>query len=216
MVSYIVKLCQHCGNPACAAVCPSDAFDRREDGFLILNPEKCSGCMACIDACPYDAIFFNEELDIAQKCTGCAHLLDDGWTIPRCVDVCPHEAIRFGDEGDFADEIVQSEALIAGRETDETHVHYLNLPKRFVAGIIIDLEADEVIIGATVTIENQTTGDVMTIETNEFGDFWFKQIEAAQYTVYVEAEGYLTRVLEADVCDADCNTGPIELFAARE
>jgi ferredoxin len=25
-------------------------------------PEKCTGCKACVDACEYDAIFFNEEL----------------------------------------------------------------------------------------------------------------------------------------------------------
>ena len=42
-----------------------------------------------MDACPYDVIFFNEDLNLAQKCTGCAHLLDDGWAEPRCADACP-------------------------------------------------------------------------------------------------------------------------------
>ena len=35
------------------------------------------------------AIQWNEELKVAQKCTMCAHLLDDGWTEPRCVQACP-------------------------------------------------------------------------------------------------------------------------------
>lgn len=215
-VSYIVKLCQHCESPACASVCTDNAFDRRDDGLLLLNPEKCSGCMACVKACPYGAVYANEELGIAQKCTGCAHLLDDGWTIPRCVDACPHDAIRFGDESEFADEIACSEPLIAGRELDKCRVHYLNLPKRFIAGIVIDLEADEVIADATITIENQETGGVAATKTDEFGDFWFNQIDAAHYTLYVDAAGYLPRMIEADLSNADCNTGPIELFVLKE
>ena len=54
---------------------------------------------------PTDVIFFNEDLNIAQKCTGCAHLLDDGWNEPRCADACPTLAIRLMDE-DEAEELV--------------------------------------------------------------------------------------------------------------
>ena len=51
-----------------------------------------------MDACPYGAIYFNEDLNIAQKCTGCAHLLDSGWTETRCADACPTLAIKIMDE----------------------------------------------------------------------------------------------------------------------
>ena len=63
------------------------------DGMVIIDTVKCTGCRNCVDACPYDVIFFNENLNLAQKCTGCAHLLDDGWAEPRCADACPTEAI---------------------------------------------------------------------------------------------------------------------------
>lgn len=69
----------------------------------------------------------------------------------HCVDVCPHEALRFGDEEDFADEIAKAEAIVPERAaSDEPRMYYLNLPKRFIGGIIVDLEADEVIIGAKI------------------------------------------------------------------
>jgi Fe-S-cluster-containing dehydrogenase component len=63
--------------------------------------EKCDGCGKCMQACPYDAIYFNEDLKVCQKCTGCAHLLDNGFELPRCVEACPTEAMQFGEECDM-------------------------------------------------------------------------------------------------------------------
>ena len=51
-------------------------------------------------SCPYRVIFWNEAANIPQKCTFCAHLLDDGWSEPRCVEACPTEALVFGDLDD--------------------------------------------------------------------------------------------------------------------
>ena len=93
--------------------CPIEgAIYKREDGLVIIDSDKCTGCRNCVDACPYDAIYFNDDLNLAQKCTGCAHLLDGGeWKIPRCADACPTEAIKFGEESDFADLIAKAEVL---------------------------------------------------------------------------------------------------------
>ena len=90
-------------------------------------------------------------------------------------------------------------------------MYYLNKPKRFVAGIA-DLEADEVVAGAAVTLENLADGTVVAAETDEFGDFWFDQVAAAPYRVYVEAEGYLSRMVETDATGEDRNIGVVELF----
>ncbi len=157
-VSYVARMCQHCRDAACMEAAP-DAVYRRDDGLVIVDPEKAKGNRALVEACPYGAIYYNEELDVPQKCTGCAHLLDDGWTVPRCVDACPHDALRFGDEEDFAEELAAAECIIPERaETDKPRVVYLNLPKRFVAGVVVDLEAEEIVEGATVTLENAETG----------------------------------------------------------
>lgn len=91
-VSYVMHRCQHCDNAPCMKAAP-DAVYKREDGLVIIDPVKAEGKRELVDACPYGAIFWNEELSIPQKCTGCAHLVDEG-ELPHCVDVCPHEALR--------------------------------------------------------------------------------------------------------------------------
>lgn len=210
-VAYTLRMCQHCADAPCKKVAP-DAVIERDDGLVIIDPTKAKGREELVRACPYGAIFWNEELSVPQKCTGCAHLVDAG-QIPHCVDVCPHGAIRFGDEEEFATELTASEALEPERaEKDRPRVHYLNLPKRFLAGCVIDPEEDEVIIGAKVTAENVDSGQARAVITDDFGDFWFHQVEAAHWRVYVEAEGFMTRVFDADTCEEDRNMGYLELY----
>lgn len=211
MISYTVRMCQHCDNAPCETVCPDGAFNRRDDGLLLIDPEKCSGCGACVAACPYAVIYLNSDLNIAQKCTGCAHLLDDGHEVPHCVDVCPHEALWYGELSEYEEDLVLAETL-GGQDDLGTKIRYLNLPKRFVGGIIIDPEQDEVITGATVTLSNEQSGEVLVTQSDEFGDFWFKQIEACPYKLYVEYEGFMTRVFDVDTTCEDKNTGPLELY----
>lgn len=210
-VAYTLRMCQHCDDAPCMKAAP-DAVYKRDDGLVIIDPEKAKGREELVGACPYGAVFWNKELEIPQKCTGCAHLVDAG-QVPHCVDVCSHGAIRFGDEEDFAEEIARAEALDSERaDRDRPRVYYLNLPKRFLAGIVIDPEEDEVIIGAKVTAENVNTGEVLVTQTDEFGDFWFHQVDAAAWRVYVEADGYMTRVFDETTVEEDRNTGPLELY----
>ena len=91
---YIPLLCKHCDEAPCIAACPDGAIAKRDDGLVLIEPEKCTGCKACVTACPYGVIYFNDELNLAQKCTGCAHLLDNGYTLPRCVEACPTDAMH--------------------------------------------------------------------------------------------------------------------------
>ena len=108
---YVPNPCMHCDDAPCIPPCPVEgAIYKREDGLVIIDTDKCTGCRKCVDLCPYDAIYFNDDLNLAQKCTGCAHLLDGGeWKIPRCADACPTEAIKFGEESEFKDEIAQAQ-----------------------------------------------------------------------------------------------------------
>jgi len=91
-------------------------------------------------------------------------------------------------------------------------VYYLNLPKRFIGGIIVDIEQDEVLAGARITLENKKTGEISLCNSDCFGDFWFKQIEASEYCLYVEYKGYLTRMIEVSTLEEDKNVGPIVLY----
>lgn len=214
-VSYDVLLCQHCDDAPCIKAAP-EAVYKRDDGLVIIDPEKAAGKRELVEACPYGAIFYNEEEELPQKCTGCAHLLDDGWELPRCVDACANEALKFGEEDELSDLIAEAELRNSERTQDKPRVYYLNKPKRFIAGVVVDLEADEVLTGATLTLEDTASGALLTTTTDDFGDFWFRQVEAGVYHLYIEAEGYLTRAIDVDSTAADVNTGPVDLFVAPQ
>jgi Fe-S-cluster-containing dehydrogenase component len=91
--------CNHCDNPPCVYCCPCGASHIHERGGVVLvHHEKCSGCKACIAACPYDARFIHPE-GYADKCTLCIHRVEAGKD-PACVAVCPTHCMHFGDMDD--------------------------------------------------------------------------------------------------------------------
>lgn len=209
-MSYVPKLCMHCANAPCMNNCHADAIYRREDGLVLIDPEKCTGCMNCVDDCPYGVIYFNEELKIAQKCTGCAHLLDQGWKVPRCVDACATDALRFGEEEDFKDLIAGAHIMHENFGT-LPRVYYLNMPKKFIAGTVYDPEIDEVLIGAEMTLQNEATNEVFKINTDNFGDFWFKDLDVGNYSLWAAMDGYLTKIMQHINTLEDVNVGDIAL-----
>jgi Fe-S-cluster-containing dehydrogenase component len=94
--AFQVTRCNQCSDAPCVTACPTAAMYRRPDGIVDFDKAICIGCKACMAACPYDAIFINEEDHSAEKCNFCAHRLDIGLE-PACVTVCPTEAILVGD-----------------------------------------------------------------------------------------------------------------------
>ena len=154
-VAYRPHLCMHCDDAPCIEACPVEgAIYKREDGLVIIDPVKCTGCKNCVDACPYDVIFFNEDLNIAQKCTGCAHLLDDGWDEPRCADACPTLAIRFMDEDEAKELIAQGRGVEAGAQGPGEAPGLLPQPAQEVhRRHVYEPVEEEVVIGATATLE---------------------------------------------------------------
>lgn len=207
-VSYFPQMCMHCDDAPCMTVCAPAAVYRRDDGLVIIDPEKCTGCGLCPDACPHDAIYFSEDLNIAQKCTGCAHLLDDGWDVPRCVDACAAGALRFGEEEDFRDLIAQ-----AGEQPKGTRgrVAYLNIPKTFVAGTLYDPVQKEVIIGATCTLTDTEHDKTVAVETDGFGDFWFEGLpDVGTYRLSFEKAGKVKVITNIEVT-RDLNLGDIPM-----
>ena len=92
---YRVKLCRHCDDPPCESVCPDEAIEKRRDGIVVLDKDLCSGCRLCLEACPYDAIAFDEQKERALKCNLCHHRIANG-LIPACADnVCLAHCIDF-------------------------------------------------------------------------------------------------------------------------
>jgi tetrathionate reductase subunit B len=209
---YIPNPCMHCDNAACMAACKVEgALYKRDDGMVVIDTDLCTGCKACVDACPYGSIYFNEDLNLAQKCTGCAHLLDDDeWEYPRCVDSCPTKAITFAEESELADVIAQAEVLKPEAGT-KPRVYYLNIPKKFIAGTVYDPKEKEVVIGATCTLSPAGGGPALSVKTDEFGDFWFNDIEAGTYGLDIRADGFAGKVYDAIDAAQAVNLGDIAL-----
>ncbi|MHB8105573.1 MAG: 4Fe-4S dicluster domain-containing protein [Dehalococcoidales bacterium] len=207
---YVPILCQHCDNAPCIPACPINVIYKRNDGLVIIDADKCNGCKGCVDACPYNAIYFNDSLNIAQKCTGCAHLLDGGeWKIPRCADSCPTEAIKFGEEAEFKDLIAKAEVLKPELKT-KPRVYYLNIPKKFIAGTVYDPIEKEVVIGATLTLKPKS-GKIVTATTDGFGDFWFQGLADGIYDLTIEAKGFAAKSFSKLNTEKDINLGDIPL-----
>lgn len=112
-------MCQHCEQPPCVDVCPTQASFKRADGIVLVDKHRCIGCRYCMMACPYKArSFVHEELHdqnpevprgkgTVESCTLCVHRVDRGES-PACMEACAkagHNAILFGDLNDPESEI---------------------------------------------------------------------------------------------------------------
>jgi Fe-S-cluster-containing dehydrogenase component/formate-dependent nitrite reductase membrane component NrfD len=104
---FQVTRCNHCANPPCVAICPTAAMYQRADGIVDFNSNICIGCKACMQACPYDAIYIDPDTHTAAKCHYCAHRTEVGLE-PACVVVCPVHAIVAGDLNDTNSEIARA------------------------------------------------------------------------------------------------------------
>ena len=210
-VTYLHDTCQHCDEAPCVPACKAQAIYKRDDGIVIIDPNKCRGHRNCLDACPYRVIYFNWDLNIAQKCTMCAHLLDDGWKEPRCVDACPTGALKFGEEEDLKNEMSKSEILHPEFEA-KPRVYYMGLPKSFVAGAVYSPEEDECVQDAVATLTDSDTGERFTAKTDNFGDFWFEDMKVDHtYSLRIEKDEYYPQEMHDIRTAKDVNVGDIEL-----
>src|SRR4030043_634573 len=214
-VAFTAVPCMHCEDASCVRAAREGEIYKRPDGIVIVDPEKSKGRKDLVSSCPYRVIYWNEERDIPQKCTFCAHLLDKGWKEPRCVEACPDGAIVFGDLDDPASEISR---LISASETEELNpdfglrpnVRYIDLPKVFIAGeIVLGDKTGECAAGIKVYLSDGA-GTIET-QTDSFGDFEFDGLKQGKtYNIRVDHGGYLA-VERPVVTYSDTNMGVIEL-----
>jgi Fe-S-cluster-containing dehydrogenase component len=199
-VAYTAIPCMHCDSPSCVKLAPEGAIYKRNDGIVIIDPVKAAGHKELVSTCPYRVIYWNEEKLTPQKCTMCAHLLDDGWKEPRCVEACPTGALLFGDLDDPGSDVAQ---LVASGKTEPLNseyrmkekVHYIGLPRRFVAGAVVFGDSDACAENVNITVTGE--GEKRSVLTNNYGDFEFEDLAPDKnYSVKVEVQGYKTRTFE--------------------
>jgi Fe-S-cluster-containing dehydrogenase component len=211
-VSYRAKLCNHCDNAPCAANAP-DAVTKREDGLVMLDPGRAKGNRALVSACPYGNISWNEQIGTAQKCTFCAHLIDEGWQEPRCVQSCPLRALRVVrlTDDEFAKLVEAKHLTPAIPASSKPRVYYKNahrIDKLFIAGELVREENGEYVCAKNAEVFLLKDGGLVAVTaTDPYGDFRFDAIEpgSGEYIVTSDVPGYgsvsqLVRV-ESDCVD---------------
>ncbi|MEJ2699467.1 MAG: carboxypeptidase regulatory-like domain-containing protein [Desulfuromonadales bacterium] len=217
-VYYYPHMCNHCDDAPCIKAAKGGSVYKRNDGIVIVDPEKSVGQKQLVEACPYGAIFWNEELNIPQKCTFCAHLLEEGWSVPRCVQTCPTDCLIFGDLDDPESRISkfvaerQPKTLYPEHQT-RPRVTYAGLPRPIVSGTVVKADNEECGEGARVELKGQG-GTRLEAQADAYGDFCFNGAVPGKGKLTVSLEGYNTIELDTDITSDVTALGDIVLSKA--
>ena len=87
---YFPETCRQCEDPWCGNACPVEAIYADDRGVKMVDKEKCIGCGACVEACPWTMPTLNPETKKSSKCILCG----------ACVDGCPSGALSMVDWDD--------------------------------------------------------------------------------------------------------------------
>ena len=187
------------GTTASSSSIPRRARDRKE----------------LVSACRYGRVYWNEELQIPQKCDFCAHLLDKGWKEPRCVEVCPARVFTFGEKDELTDLIAKAEQLHPEYSTGPA-VYYIGLPKTFISGSVFCDASKDCLEDAEVTLAETHGGAALTAKTNNYGDFEFDGLKVGTtYRLAIAAPGYYQMTLDGVRIEKDLHLGNLYLKKSR-
>lgn len=177
--TYLPVMCNHCDDAPCMRV-GGDAIRKRDDGIVIIDPEKARGRKDIVKACPYKAIVWNDVLQLPQIWIFDAHLLDQGWAHPRCQQSCPtdvFEAVKLDDLSMTEKARREGLKVLQPNFGTKPRVWYSGLARWdtcFIGGSVSARIGSvvECVVGAQVTLY---VGDRVAAETRSdgFGDFRF-------------------------------------------
>jgi Fe-S-cluster-containing dehydrogenase component len=217
-IAFVPMMCNHCDNAPCVAK-GGDAVTKRPDGIVLINPDKAKGRKDLVDACPYGAVWWNEELKIPQAWPFEAHLIDQGWTQTRGELSCPTLAMRaFCVDDDELAKMVEEQGLevLKPELGTKPRVYYRNLwryTKCFIGGTV-STEIDgvvECVEGARVRLLKDGVW-LNDARSDAYGDFKFDRLtpDSGTYAVEVEVEGKPIKTVEAKLGES-INLGEIRV-----
>lgn len=218
-VTYVPTMCNHCDNAPCIQAAGPGVIKKRDDGIVIIDPVASRGRKDLVNACPYGAIVWNEELQIPQNWIFDAHLLDNGWTEPRCAHSCPTEAIKAVKVDALAMTKMAAEQQLETLSPElgtKPRVYYKNLhrvSRYFIGGSVVGKlnGTTECLEGADVNL--LFAGQkVAATRTDAFGDFKFDALDrpSGEFTIKISRSGFTSRSLTADA-GGTAYLGEIEL-----
>jgi Fe-S-cluster-containing dehydrogenase component len=207
--SYPV-LCMQCDNPPCITAAKDGAVYKRPDGIVIIDPVKAKGQKQIVNACPYGVVFWNEDAQIPQKCTFCAHRLDQGET-PRCMLACPGNAITIAPYPQVQKTIEENKAVPFHPEYGtQSRVYYVGLPKTFITGALVNSDG-KCLAGVNVSAKDTATGKVIVSAISDaFGDFWLDGLDAKNTYQVVISTADKSKTISVSL-EKDTDLGDIQL-----
>ena len=66
MTHAVTEACIKCRHTDCVEVCPVDAFHEGSN-FLVIDPDTCIDCAACVAECPVEAIYADGDVPASQR-----------------------------------------------------------------------------------------------------------------------------------------------------
>jgi Fe-S-cluster-containing dehydrogenase component len=205
--AYLPTMCNHCDAAPCVQAARGPAVVKRADGIVLISPEHAKGRRDLVDSCPYGAIWWNEELQLPQKWTFDAHLLDGGWKTTRGAQACPTQAMQvvFVDEKEMR-ALAERERLEVLKPEERTlpRVYYRNLHRfqgAFIGGKVVQDGAGRVdCVAKAPVVLRRGTAEIARTQTDVFGEFKFDGLKCGSgaYTVVaaVPSVGGASRTVE--------------------
>ena len=204
-VSYLPVTCNHCDNPPCMKAAKDGAVKKREDGIVIIDPVKAKGQKQLVAACPYGAIWWNEEKQLPQAWPFDAHLLDAGWKETRGAQVCPTRAMTaiHVDDEEMQRRVREEKLEVLHPEYGtKPRVYYRNLDrwtKVFVAGSVAGEIGGviECVEGAKLTLEKDGR-EIARATSDPYGDFRFSGLAegSGSYRLHITDPRFAAKALE--------------------
>jgi Fe-S-cluster-containing dehydrogenase component len=216
-IAYMPTMCNHCDDAPCIKAAPDGAIHKRDDGIVLIDPQKAKGRKELVEACPYGHIWWNEELGLPQHWNFDAHLIDQGWKQTRGQQSCPTGAMRaILVEDAEMNEMARTENLEVLRPELGTRprVYYRNLwrySKSFIGGTVSAAVNGIVdcVEGATVRLL-KNGACIAEANTDNYGDFKFDKLDenSGRYIVEIAMAGGAKKSMEVDL-GASVNLGEI-------
>ncbi len=193
---FMPVMCNHCDEAPCMKAAEGGAVRKRSDGIVIIDPAKAKGQKKIMQACPYGAVYWNEEEDIPQAWPFDAHLLDAGWTRTRAEQACPLNVFSTVCVEDEEMQRIRAEEdleVLRPEVGTKPRVYYKNLhtiTTCFVGGTVVTHPGgiEECTAGAEVVITREGR-EVGRAATDIFGEFKIDRLEPNSSGYHLEVTG---------------------------
>jgi len=204
--NFMPVMCNHCDDAPCMKVAKNGAIKKREDGIVIIDPVKAKGQKEIVDACPYGAVSWNEELQLPQAWIFDANLLDEGWTQTRAEQCCPTDAFQSVKVEDSEMQRIKEDQGLDVLQPElgtKPRIYYKNLhlmSQCFVgATVVTHIDGLEECAADAEVILKKDGSEVGRVTTDTFGEFKIDRLapNSGQYELEVTGSaGSVSKVFD--------------------